>query len=341
MANASSLLASYSLGVQADKDTQATALVTGLKTRSSVPGPEFDTYEPGAEHPGPTTRNTLRRSPTERTGYLAPFSSSGLLYPRLFPIQLIGAGFTISSADNTTHYTHTGNIALADALQYLTCIYSATDETWLRAITGGRITSLQVTADPQNEITVSDEGQGLVIGAVAGSPTYVDEEPIRIKSTIGTAALTVNTVDLSSIPIRGFTWNVAQTLDDQDFQLFQANRADLPQQSIDITGEIQELDLTKDDYQLIQNAGIGNTDPSLIAATGDLTFTFQSASNIPGAPVPYSVQFVINAAEFVMSEFPADGENLMRYAMTYQLLDAPGGPAQPAQVIIVNDQASY
>jgi hypothetical protein len=341
MANQSSLLASYSLGVQADKETQATSLVTGLKTRSNVPGPAFDTYEPGAEHPGPTTRNTLRRSPTERTGYLAPFGSTGLLYPRLFPIQLIGAGFNISTSDEGTYYTHTANIALADALQYLTCVYSATDETWLRAITGGRITSLQVTADPQNEITVTDEGQGLVIGAVSGTPTYQDEEPVRIKSTAGTAQMNVNGVDLSNIPIRGFTWNVAQALDDQDFQLFVASRADLPQQSIDITGEVQELDLLRDQYQLIQNAGVGNTDPSLIAATGNLGFQFESAANISGAAVPYSVNFVIGSCEFTMSEFPADGENLMRYALTYQLLDAPGGPAQPAQVVIVNDVPSY
>lgn len=333
--------AAYSLGVQSDISTQATTLITGLKTRSNVPGPTWDTNEPGVEHPGPVVRNTVRRSPTERTGYVAPFGSTGLLYPRLFPVQLTGAGFAITTADNTTHYTHTANIALADALSYLTCIYQATGEEWKRAITGGRLTSLQVTADPQADISVTDEGIGIVMKAVTGTPAFVDEEPIRIKATKGLATLNINGESLANLPMRGFTWNAAQELDDQDFRLFTSTRADLPQNSIDVTGEVQQLDLDKDQYQLIQNAAIGNTDPSLITAQGDLAFKFESAQNIAGATVPYSVQFVINAAEFAMSEFPADGNSLMRFALTYQLLDAPGGPAQPAQVIIVNDVAGY
>lgn len=337
----SSLFAAYSLGVQAGKATQATTLITGKKTRSNVPGAEWDTYEGGPEHPGPVTRRTLRRSATERTSYVAPFGSTGLLYPRLFGNQLIGAGFTPTTDDQTTHQIHTFDIALANALSYITCIYQATDETWKRAITGGRLTSLQVTADPEAEITVVDEGMGLEIGSVTGVPTYVDEQPVRIKSTRGSATLVVNGVSLAGLSMRGFTWNVEQSLDDQDFQLFNQERADLPQQSIDVTGEIQQLDLNKDHYQLVQNGGIGNTDPSLVVATGNLSFLFQSAANIPGAPVPYSVEFVINAAEFAMSEFPADGDSKMRYALTYQLIDAVGGPAQPAQVIITNDVAAY
>ena len=337
----SSLTAAYSLGIQDDINTQATVLITGKKTRSNVPGPEWDTYEPGPEHPGAVSRRTARRSPTERTSYVAPFGSTGLLYPRLFGVQLAGVGFTPTTDDQTTHQVHTFNLSLADALHYISCVYQATDETWLRAITGGRLTSLQVTADPQNEITVIDEGTGIDIGAVAGTPTYVDEQPVRIKATKGTASLNVNGVSLAGKTMRGFTWNVAQELDDQDFRLFYSQRADLPQSSIDVTGDIQELDLSKADYQLLQNGAVGNTDPSLVVATGNLAFKFESASNIPGAPVPYSVEFILNAAEFAMSEFPADGENMMRYALSYQLLDIAGGPAQPAQVVITNDVAAY
>lgn len=340
MANASSLIASYSLGIQADKDTAATAFITGLKTQSNVPGPRWDTYDPGPEHPGPTTRNSAKRSYDERTGYVAPFGSTGLLYPRLVGTQLVGIGMEAATTDNTTHYSHAFTMALADAVGYLSAIYQATDTAWQRMITGGRLSSLQFTADPQNEIQVVDQGLGLVVGAPAGGETFTDEEAQRIKATKGTATINVNSVAFTRA-IRGFQVTFTQSLDEQDFQLLQAGRADLPQNSLGIEGEIQQIDLYEDDYQLIQNGAIGATDPDVTVAKGDIAIKFESAANISGAAVPYSLEFVFPAVQFVMGEFPASGEDPMRYALQFAMVDAPGGPAEPVTVNLVNDVAAY
>lgn len=340
MANNNSLLARYSLGVQSAKGTQATAFITGLKTQSSMPPPTFD--EAGAnrsEHPGTVSRNTGRRSYKDLTGYIASFSSQGILYPRLFPVQLIGAGFTCTTSDETTHYEHTFHLSLADALEWISVIHQATDQNWQRVIRDARITQLQVQAST-DELTVSDQGQGLHMGAPAGGPTFQSEEPTAILPSVGSMTITVNSGSITGT-VRGYNFQVQQGLDTNDKALFTQQRADLPQQSIAVSGEAQDLDITRSDYQLVVNAGVNNTDPSLVTARGSISTKFQSAGNISGAAAPYSVEFKILAAEFSMGEFQASGSDPMRYALAYEMVDAPGGPAQPVEVIVVNDVAAY
>lgn len=335
MAEHSSLEASISYGIQADKTTQATVFRTGLKTTSSMPPPAKDVYDPGPEHPGPASRNTLRRSAAKVTGYLANFSSEGVFYPNLIGDQLVGAGFLPVSVNNTDHYVHTFKIGAASALKYISVLWTL--DTWTRAITGARLTSLGVNITPE-EATVSDEGRGLVMVAPVGGETLVPEDDFFFEPTIGTGTFEIAAAAFTTEAIRGLTFDVTQTLDEEDRALFVPGRANLPQRSIDVALGLQDINISQADYQLLVNNGAANTDPYLGMPIMDVDVTFQSASNIAGAAVPYSFQIQIPELEVTMSDFQATGNEVVRYSLEGVMLDRV---TDPVVVILTNNVASY
>jgi hypothetical protein len=88
----------------------------------------------------------------------------------------------------------------------------------------------------------------------------------------------------------------------------------------------------------LKRGGTAGTAPSLTAVTGQLTSTFTSLANITGAAVPYSLSIDIAEVAWNMVAPNANGRDLVRSDITFQMLDTV---ATPVTITLVNDQASY
>jgi hypothetical protein len=89
--------AGFSAAVQAAKGTAAsTGFVRGNMSQSTVE-PRYDLVDNSGEHRGLHERPTLRQSRPIRSGYIGDISGEWRLYPLLFPIMLIGAGFKVTT----------------------------------------------------------------------------------------------------------------------------------------------------------------------------------------------------------------------------------------------------
>lgn len=337
--SANSLLSAFSLGVQSNKTTAATTHHTALATVSGM-DPEFDVREPPAEHPGPGARTTLRRSPSERTGYIVPVNATFFLRPRFIGRVLRAMGFGVSSVNNTTHFTHTFTLANRTAVAWLTAIHKWSGDTDLeRKVIGVRGTQLQMNAGP-DELQCTFEGLGLTEGNATGSETKVAEIDTLISTKTGSLSFAIagNTV---TSPIRGNQLTIAQELDREDKVLHQSGRADLPQQSIDLSGTLQGIDIDHNDYEIyrrIKRGGMAATAPTLTAVTGALSFTYESAGNISGAAVPYRLTVAFPTVEYNIVSPNANGRDLIRADVSYAMID---DSATPVTITLVNDQASY
>lgn len=331
----SSLNAALSYGVQADKDTAATALQTGLKTRSTMPKPTWDTYDPGPEHPGPSDRNTSRRSATQRTGYIAPFGSTGVLYPRLIGYQLRAAGFDVATTDETTHFSHEFTIATGADHAYISAVWAL--DTWTRMVKGARLQSLAFSATPQR-IEITDSGIGMVSGPVTGSPTYTAEMDIPIKPTIGSGSILIGGIELTTGAIKGHQWTVTNALDTEDYQLWVEGRNDIPQTEIGLAGSFDELDIDKTLYEKVVTGGVSDGAPDSASVMAVLDILYQSAENITGAAVPYSLQMEVEDVELDLGDFEATGSEIVRGSIDYEMIDLS---AVPLKFTLINDVASY
>lgn len=335
---ASSLASSFSLGVQSAKDTAATTYHTALATVSGA-DVLFDTQDPPLEHPAPATRSTLRKSAPERTGYLAPVNATFLLHPRFVGRALRAMGFACATTNNTTHYTHVFTIAADASVAWLTAIHKWSGTTDLeRKITNLRGESLAINAD-LNQIQCVFGGVGLVEGNATGSETKVAEVNTLLKPNTGSITFEVGGSGITTT-YRGNQMTIAQQLDRDERVLHSSGRAGLSRLSIDATGTLQGIDIDLGTYahwKALKRGGAG-TSPSLSSVTGLLTWQFTSADNISGAAVPYSLTTSIAAAAYDMVSPNANGQDLIRGDITWQMIDSS---TPPITITLVNDQASY
>lgn len=335
---ANSLASSFSLGVQSAKDTAATTYHTALATVSGA-DPLFDVQEPPAEHPAPSSRSTLRKSAPERVGYLAPVNATFLLHPRFIGRVLRAMGFGVSTVNNTTHYTHTFTIAADASVAWLTALHKWSGATDLeRKVTNLRGESLAFNAD-LNQIQCVFGGVGLVEGNATGSETKVSEATTLLKPNTGSVTFEVGGSGISTT-YRGNQMTIAQQLDRDERVLHSSGRAGLSRLSIDVTGTLQGIDIDLGTYahwKALKRGGAG-TAPSLTAVTGLLSWQFTSAANITGAAVPYSLTTTLAEAAYDMVSPNANGQDLIRGDITYQMIDSS---SSPLSIVLVNDQASY
>lgn len=336
-----SLTSAINLGVQSAKGSAATAYKTSLALSSGA-NPDFDTREPKLEHPAPSARATKVKIPQQRVGYLEKIEAGFLLRPRFIGTVLRGAGFGVASVNNTTYYTHTFTLANRSAAAWLTALILDTDDagnTFERKITDVRIDKLSVKGGV-DEIMCDLTGVGLVEGDASGSETKVAEVPVEISPASGSATITIagNTV---ASPIRGSELEIASDVDDTDRVLFSAARNSLPQKSIGITGTLKDIDFdynTYEYYRRIVRGSLVATAPTLTAALGTLTYTFNSLSNISGAAVPYSLQVTVPSLYWELTEAKKAQDNLVRVDAKWTMVD---DSATPITIVLKNDQTAY
>ena len=336
---AGSLSSFIGLGRQSAQATAAAKYWKALATVSAMQ-PVFDVSESRLEHPGGTgSRNTVKKSVSARTGYLMPFKATFIARANFLPIALIGAGFSCSTVNNSGYYTHTLTWAASNAVPWVSAFWyvAASDNAFTVRAVDARVTKLSLNATP-TEIQCELEGKGMTGSEATGSETTTSEVAYEILPTIGSVTVQSGGVAIAS-SFRSANTEITQELIEDDRTLFQASRADLPQKSIGATITLGGIDISRDFYRKLFNAGTGNTTPSLTPLTGDLSMNFQSAQFITGS-TPYSITIAAPSVEFAATDnnFQAQNDDQIRCELVAQVID---NVATPLTITIVNNVSAY
>ncbi|MCC6457278.1 MAG: hypothetical protein IT328_20155 [Caldilineaceae bacterium] len=331
-----SLVTRAAVGVQSAKGTAATANFHAMRlTRSSVV-PVYDLEEALNEHTGVHQRASNRQTTADRISQRHNVSLEGFLYPNAIGTLLVGMGFNAQTTDNTTYKTHAFTKANVDAAKYISIMHAllAGSARFERKIKDVRLTQLQLVATRQN-IRMTAQGLGLDELTSTGTETVANEINERILPVTGSMAL--GTLALGEP--RSHTVTITRPVDEDDQKLHSTARADVPETGFEINGEMQGLDLSFNTYKKLVWGGTSGTAPSMVAVTDTLTTLWESARDISGASVPYSLQIALLKAEFRFSNFEAQGNNIVRCDASYHMIDDASGA--PATISLANGVTSY
>lgn len=337
---ANSLGSFFALGKQASKGTASTTLFKALATTSGL-GARFDMREPRLEHPAASTRATKIKTAQQRTSYLAEVSDvTFAMYPKFFPMALLACGFQISTVNNTTHYTHTCTIGTPAAHKWMTAAWNV-DESDGAFVTRGvdmRATSLAIAITP-DEIMNTLSLLGLKMEPMSGSPTYTSEGTTEVVPWNWTrTTLTIGGYTISE-RIRSVNLNIENTLREDDRAVGETVRTSLGQQSIGVTAEFADVNISDDNYEAYFYGAANGSTVSLGAVTGAIDTKWTSDSNISGAAVPYSVQIAIPSVSWEMTTMPqASDDSFVTLGLTASMVD---DSSTPITITVVNDVSAY
>jgi hypothetical protein len=281
-------------------------------------------------------RSTANQSTPVRISQRFNIGTTGLLYPNAIGALMIGMGFNAVTTDNTTYKSHAFTKANVDASKYLSFMHAllAGSARFERKIKDVRLTQLQI-ASTRTNITVTAEGIGLDEAESTGTETVASEVNECILPTTGSLAL--GTLALGEA--REHTITITRPVDEDDQKQHSQARADLPEMSFGITGQMTGLDMSYNTYKKLVWGGTSGTAPSLETITDTLTVSWTSAHNIAGAAVPYSFQMALLKAEFRLTNFEAQGNNIVRCDVGYTMID--DSASAPATFTVKNGVASY
>lgn len=338
--NAPSLGSFFALGKQGAKGTAATALIKALATVSAM-ALEFDERDSVFEHPAPSTnRATARKQNVLRTGYLATAEVTTLLHPKFLGMSLLAAGFQVATSGTSPVYTHVFTLGTSAQHRWMTGAWNVdeTDGAFVSRMVDGRATALGFNATP-DQIEHTLTMRGLTLEPMSGSPTYTNETSEEIVPWLGArTTLTVGGYTISE-RIRGVNFQVENTLREDDKALWETARTDLPQQSIDISCEFSDVNISDDLYEAMVYGAANGTTVSLAALTGAIDIKWQSAANIPSGASPYSLQIAMPSVSWSFSGAPqASADDLITMGLTAYMID---NVTTPITVTLVNDVASY
>lgn len=339
---ANSLGSFFALGVQAAKGTAATTLYKALATVSGL-APIFSDREAPLEHPAPSgSRNTRRKTATKHPNYLAGAKATFLLRPKFIVPALQAAGFVVNTTNNTTHYTHVCTLATGATHKWMTAAWNV-DETDGAFVTRGvdlRATALNLAVSPE-QIEANLTLRGLTIEPMSGSPTYVSEASDEIVPWLGArTTLSVNGYSIVE-RVRNIEFGIENTLREDDTALWEPAITNLPQQSIDVSLGLTNVNISDDIAEALWYGAANGSTVSTAAATGAISVKWESEADISGAAVPYSVQIALPSVEWIADpeSFEANGDNFIAPSLTAYMLDDQGG--EPITITVINDVASY
>jgi hypothetical protein len=332
----SSLVTRAAVAVQSAKGTAATTGFHAMRLTRSSALPVFDYDEATNEHTGVHQRASTNQSTPVRISQRFNIGLTGFLYPNAIGTLLQGMGFNAVTTDNTTYKSHVFTKANVDAAKYLSFMHAllAGSARFERKIKDVRLTQLQI-ASTRTNITVTADGIGLDEIVAAGTETVAADVNERILPTTGSLAL--GTLALGEA--REHTITITRAVDEDDQKQHSQARADLPEMSFDIRGQMRGLDLSFNTYKKLVWGGTSGTAPSLETVTDTLTVLWESAHDISGAAVPYSLQMALLKAEFRLTNFEAQGNNIVRCDVDYTMID--DSASAPATFTLANGVTSY
>lgn len=334
-----SLNSSFSLGVQADFATTATAFKTFLSDDSGS-DTLFDVKEPRLEHPAAAARSTRQKVAPTRTGYKVPFSVKSLMYPNALGVVLRGLGFACSSASSTGYYTHTFTIAPDADMAWLSAIDKIVGATTLeQLITKARMSKLTINTSPE-AVEYEATGVGTVAGDAAGTETKVAETKVEMSPTTGSATIVINAETVVTT-VRSEMLDIDNALKEDEKGVHTAARTSLDRDSLGISGEFGGLDLDHDTFQIwraIKRKTDAATAPSMDAAVGNIAFSYASLTNIGVTSTPYSLTVTVPSVSFDMDPVRSVGSDLIRCNVKWTMSD---DSSTPITIVLVNNQAAY
>ena len=335
-----SLNSAFSLGVQADFATTATAFKTFLSDDSGS-DTLFDFKEPRLEHPAAAARSTRQKVAPTRVGYKVPFSAKSLMYPNAIGVVLRGLGFGCSSVSSTGYYTHTFTIAPDADMAWLSAIDKIVGATTLeQLITKARMNKLTINTSP-DAVEYEASGVGTVAGDAAGTETKVAETKVEMSPTTGSATIVINAETVTNAVVRSEMLEIDNALKEDERGVHTAARTSLDRDSIGISGEFGGLDLDHDTFQIwraIKRKTDAATAPSQEAAVGNIAFSYASLTNIGVTVVPYSLTVTVPSVSFDMDPVRSVGSDLIRCNVKWTMSD---DTSTPITIVLVNNQAAY
>lgn len=339
---ANSLGSFFALGKQTTKGTAATTLYKALATVSGL-APAFSDREAPLEHPSPSgsSLNTRRKSATKHPNYLAGAKATFLAHPKFIVPSLLAAGFSVTTSGSGP-YTHTCVLATGPAHKWLTAAWNV-DETDGAFVTRGvdmRATSFNMAVSPE-QIECTLALRGLKVEPMSGTPTYVTEAIDEIVPWLGArTTLSVNGYDIVE-RIRNIEFAVDNAMREDDNAIWEPIVTSLPQQSIDISLALTNVNISDDIAEALWYGAAGGTAVDTTPVTGAIDVIWESENDISGAAVPYSIQISIPSVEWMADpeSFEANGDNFIAPSMTAYMLDDTG--SAPITVVVVNDVSAY
>lgn len=332
----SSKVARVAVAAQGSKGTAASTGFHAMRLGSSHVLPVFDYEEAMNEHTGVHQRASSRQSTPDRVSQRHNVELDGFLYPNAFGTLLQGMGFNASTTDQTTYKQHAFTKANVDAAKYLTIMDALLPGSarFERKIKDVRLTQLQLAATRQS-IRMTAQGLGLDEAIAAGTETVaadINERILPVKGTMTFGALALGEP-------RGHTVTITRSVDEEDQKNHSFARADLPETGFEINGEMTGLDLSLNAYKRLNWGGTSGTAPDVVVVTDTLVYEWQSARDISGAAVPYSVNFSFLKVEFRMTNIRAQGEDIVRMDASYHMID--DSASAPVTITHKNGVAAY
>lgn len=339
---ANSLESFFALGIQGSKGTAATTLYKTLATVSSL-DVQFDIRDNRLEHPAASSV-WLRTGYQTMTGYLANATVTFALRPKFIVPVLQAFGYGVSTADNTTYYTHTLTQGTNAAHKWATLAWSVADSDGAYVVRGvdcrGTTLSIEATTD---EIMCTASFQGLTVQPMAGSPTYVTEQtdeivPWQGARTTLAAGVSGSTYDIVE-RIRGITINFENPLKTDDRALWEPTRTTLTRESHDVNYAFSGMNLSDSMYEAMMYGADAGTSVSTAVRTGDINIEWESEDNISGASTPY--RFAIDTP--TVQWFPdagsaqANGSDIIQISATANVI----GTGTPVSIEVDNNVSSY
>ena len=339
---ASSLEAFFAIGIQSSKGTAATTLYKGLATVSAL--------EPIVSYRDNRTEHPAAASVWLRTGYqtitnvLSGARVTFALRPKMIVPVLQAFGYQVSTADNTTYYTHTLTQGTNAQHKWATIAWSVPDSDGAFVTRGvdmrGTTLSIEVSTD---EIICTAEFRGLTIEPMSGSPTYVTEQTDEMVPWLGarttmSAGISGSTYSIVE-RIRGMTINVENVLREDDRALWEPTQTTLSRESHDVNYSLTDINMSDSVYEALVYGSNGGTSVSTAVRTGDINVYWESADNISGAATPYRFSIDTPAVQVIYDEGSAEanGTDIMTVSATANVI----GTGTPVSIEVDNNVASY
>lgn len=329
--------AGFAVGHQAAKGTAAASYIAGRMSTSGA-NTAYDRTDNAGEHTPTHERPTIRRSTAIRTGAMVNFNVAGRVYPYLLPMLLLGLGMKIATAGTSPAYTHTETIADADEVKYLSILRQLGEgsERFSKLITDAKLAALNMTAD-RNGITYNGSGMGIYMADAAGTEAVTVDPDIALSQALGSFTLTSSDLTANTIGTpRSMAINFASRLDAESQKLHSMRRAELIG-DLDITGSFTGLDFSEDAEAELQYGGGANEVIKIPEA--QISWVWQTPSNIPNGAVPYKMTWTIPKVQITMQPVDVTGNGRILYNANWEMIDAASGA--PFTLATVNNLADY
>ena len=310
----------FKAGIQSAKGTTPTLFVCAMMQMSGML-PERDAIDMGVEHGcsgASTNYATAHKTSTEFSSLLINGRFRGAVYPSVLPIWLHMVGHNVAATAKTGYTEHVATLATRAQYGWGAILDSIGDLSTLNK--DARLRQFGIEMSKAGLIN-SGEIVGLSQTDTVGTPTVENEDLFKLlpsKGTFTLATLAGSPLNLVTDLPRSASIQVANPLDTDTEALTSFGRTDLPQQGIDITGQVRGCSLSAAAYKAAYDWT--SNKPGTNSLLAELTMLFQSAANINGAAVPYSLKIEVPKVEITLPAFDAEGNNQVFFDYNWRMV---------------------